>query len=98
MGLLARILTGKLAAKVIGRAIDKRAAARARASAGARAVPKAEYIPAAEVAARTQGRSAAVAGGAGRFYRQNARMVNTLGAAALALVLARLMQQRRRLY
>ena len=92
MGLLAKILTGKLAAKAIDRAIDKRAAKKAR------GVPQGEYIPAAQPQAQqaaVHGRTRVAMDGAGRFYRQNSKMVNTLGAAALALVLARFMQQRR---
>lgn len=92
MGLLAKILTGKLAAKAIDRAIDKRAARKAR------VVPQGEYIPAAQAQAHeamVQDRARVALDGAGRFYRQNSKMVNTVGAAALALVLARFLQQRR---
>lgn len=76
MGLLAKIITGNLAAKAINRQLAKREAAR---QAG-------EYIPAAGTRASTYG--GALAERAGQVYKQNPKLVTTLASGALLIAAA----------
>lgn len=90
MGLLDRMFGGALGAKLLKRRQDAEPAAPA---AG-------QYIPADELdPIRTQ--PTPVGNGfverAGRFYRENPKLVYTIGSAVLAIALARLAQNRRRI-
>jgi hypothetical protein len=81
MGLLAKILTGKAASRVVNRAIARREARRA--------AP--EYIPAGQVAAheRSLG-SQALLDRATEAYRKNPKLVAGIATLAAAAVLASL--------
>jgi hypothetical protein len=91
MGLIGKVIGGALGAKLLKR-MDN--AYRDPPTSG-------QYIPANQVdPARTQ--PTPMAGGvngiverAGRFYRENPKLVHTLGSAAVAIALARLAQRRR---
>jgi hypothetical protein len=88
MGLLGKVIGGVLAAEVLKRL-----------ESGARSAPAGtQYIPANQPDTMRM-QPTRVGNGlverAGRFYRENPKLVHTIGSAALAIALARLAQRRR---
>ena len=85
MGLLTRIITGNIAAKAVNKAIarhEARQAARARAG---------QYIPAGEAAASVvPTRGTSLVDRAGAVYRNNPKLVGSIGIAAGLAALAML--------
>ena len=80
MGLLGKLITGKVAAKAINRHLAKRETAR---SAG-------EYIPASAAPVATGSRTygGALVDRAGQVYKQNPKLVTTLASGALLVAAA----------
>jgi hypothetical protein len=88
MGLIGKMIGGAIAANLLKRLEN-----------GARSVPEQiQYIPASQPdTMRTQPTRVGngIVDRAGRFYRENPRLVHAIGSAALAIALARLAQRRR---
>ena len=85
MGLFSKIVTGKMAAKALDRAMAKRAATRAAPAATAAG----EYIPAGQVAAGSGLRhGGALVDRATEIYRRNPKLVAGIATIAAAAVLA----------
>ncbi|HUP98762.1 MAG TPA: hypothetical protein VM073_12500 [Usitatibacter sp.] len=80
MGILSKLITGKVAATAINRHLAKREAAR---MAG-------EYIPASMPAAAANARTygGALADRAGQVYKQNPKLVTTIASGALLVAAA----------
>ncbi len=94
MGMLGRIVGGALAAKLLHRAI---ASKQESTQVG---TPGGQYIPATQAdtpPAQAGWRGNAMVEKAGRFYRENPKLVHSIGSAALAIALASYAQSRKRI-
>jgi hypothetical protein len=90
MGMIGRIVGGALAAKLLHRAI----ASKQDTTQGG------QYLPANQAdtpPAQSGWRGNGMVEKAGRFYRENPKLVHSIGSAALAIALASYAQRRRRI-
>jgi hypothetical protein len=82
MGLIGKLLAAKAVKSVVDASRNSAAREGAVQATGAQAGSMASQAP-------------AMLGYAGRFYRNNTKLVHTVGSAALAIALARMLQKRR---
>jgi hypothetical protein len=87
MGLLGKMIGGAIGAKLL-----KKLGSAGRAPAGGQYIPANELDTVRTPVVRGTG---GMVDRAGRFYKENPKLVHTLGSAALAIALARLAQRRR---
>lgn len=101
MGLIGKMITGAIGAKLLKRLQN----AQRPVYADRRVATTGQYIPANQVdnvrgqldsvRGQVTGQGNRIVERAGRFYKENPKLVHTIGSAALAIALARLSQRRR---